>query len=180
MTPRRLRLPPAVAVLTLSVAIAACGASDESLNVEEGMPVELGDLQYNVRLSRFLNPEDVEDREYLVGQPAPEPDQLYLGVFVQILNKSKEDAQTIPSGWVITDTEHRSYHPLPSQSPYALRLGASVGPEDEVPALDSTPQVGPIEGSLVLFSIPDSATENRPLELTIPGEGGPATVELDA
>ena len=38
---------------------------------------------------------------------------------------------------------------------------------------------GPIQGSLVLFLIPDDASENRPLELVIPGDGGPATVELD-
>ena len=157
-----------------------CGASDEGLEVEEGVPVELGELQYTVLFSRFLNPDDVEDREYLLGQPAPTPDQLYLGVFVQILNKNKEESEAIPADWVVTDTEHNEYRPLPSESSYALRLGAAVGPEDQVPALDSTPNVGPIAGSLVLFSIPDSATENRPLELTIPGEGGPATVELDA
>jgi hypothetical protein len=175
-----LRLLAAGAAFVVCLAIAACGAEDESLEVEEGVPVELGELQYTVLFSRFLNPEDVEDREYLVGQPAPTPEQLYLGVFVQVLNKSKEDSQTIPPAWIVTDTEHNEYRPLPSESPYALRLGASVGAEDQVPALDSTPDVGPIAGSLLLFLIPDSATDSRPLELTIPGQGGPATVELDA
>ena len=32
---------------------------------------------------------------------------------------------------------------------------------------------------MVLFSITDEATEERPLELEIPGEDGPAKVELD-
>jgi hypothetical protein len=32
---------------------------------------------------------------------------------------------------------------------------------------------------MVLFSIPDSATEVRPVRLIIPGEGGPAEIELD-
>ena len=86
---------------------------------------------------------------------------------------------TVPSGWTITDTDHNNYYPLPSRSPYALRLGSPIGPEDQAPALDSTPQVGPIEGSMVLFSIPDSATEVRPVTLIIPGQGGPAEVELD-
>lgn len=180
MTARRLFcLLPALAVLALSVVLAACDSSENKQQIHEGVPVELGELEYNVVFSRFLNPNDVEDSEYLVGQPAPAPDQLYLGVFVQILNKNKDSAEAIPSGWVITDTEDNSYYPLSSESPYALHFATPIGPEDQVPAVDSTAQVGPIAGSLVLFSIPDSATEDRPLELTIPGEGGPAKVELD-
>ena len=178
-TRRLLRLLPALAVLALSAALVACNTSEDKRALSEGQPVQLGDLQYNIVFSRFLNPNDIEDHEYLVGQPAPKPDQLYLGVFVQILNKNKNSPVTVPSGWTITDTEHNNYYPLPSRSPYALRLGAPIGPQDQAPALDSTPQVGPIEGSMVLFSIPDSATEVRPIRLIIPGEGGPAEIELD-
>ena len=168
------------ALLALSPALVACGASNDETDVSEGIPVELGDLQYNVLFSRYLNPNDVEDREYLLGQPPPGPEQLYLGVFVQIVNKNKDAPEQIPSGWVVNDTEDKTYSPLPSESPYALSLDTPVGAEDQVPALDSTPQVGPISGSMVLFAIPDSATDNRPLELTIPGPEGTATVRLDA
>ena len=180
MKTRRLLRPfAALAVLVLTAALVACNTSEDKANLSEGQPVQLGDLQYNIVFSRFLNPNDVEDHEYLVGQPAAKPDQLYLGVFVQILNKNKTSPVTVPSGWTITDTEHNNYYPLPSRSPYALRLGAPIGPQDQAPALDSTPQVGPIEGSMVLFSLPDSATEVRPIRLIIPGEGGPAEIELD-
>jgi hypothetical protein len=168
-----------LAVLALSAALTACNTSEDKHNLREGEPVQLGDLQYNVVFSRFLNPYDIEDKGYLVGQPLPKPHQLYLAIFVQILNKNKNSPVTIPSGWTITDTVHNNYYPLPSKSPYALRLGAPIGPEEQAPALDSTPQVGPIEGSLVLFSIPDSATTDRPLRLIIPGTGGPAEVNLD-
>ena len=179
MRARRIfRLLPALAVLAIVAALAGCGTK-QGTSVAEGQPVQLGDLQYNVEFSRFLNPDDVEDHEYLIGQPPAGPDQLYLGIFVQILNKNKDSAENIPSGWTITDTTHQNYYPLPSKSPYALVLGAPVGPEDQVPALDSTPQVGPIEGSLVLFSIPTAANENRPLTLQIPGQGGPAEITLD-
>jgi hypothetical protein len=181
MTARRiLCLLPALAVLALSIGLTACDTSENKQELEEGVPVELGDLQYNVIFSRFLNPDDVEDKEYLVGQPAPQPDQLYLGVFVQILNKSQDSAETIPSGWVVNDTDRNTYAPLASESPYALHFAEPIEPEDQVPALGSTAQAGPIDGSMVLFAIPDSATANRPLELTIPGEGGPAIYKLDA
>jgi len=60
-----------------------------------------------------------------------------------------------------------------------MHLGDSVGPEDDVPAADSTAQVGPIQGSLVLFKMPDENKENRPVQLVINGEDGPATVDID-
>ena len=145
----------------------------------EGEPVELGPLQWNVIFSRFLNPSDEEDQAYLVGQRQPPADATYLAVFVQILNKDKEGPQRLPSTLTILDTEHQSYESLPSDSLYALQLGGRVAAEDQVPALDSSPQVGPIKGSMVLFLIPDKAAEDRPLELVIPGEDGPATVDLD-
>ena len=179
MSARRLsRLLPALAVLALAAGLAGCGAS-EGTSVSEGQPVLLGSLQYNVLFSRFLNPDDVEDHDYLLGQPAAGPDQLYLGVFVQIINKDKQASLTIPSDWTVVDTQHNTYNPLPSKSPYALPLGGRIGPEDQAPALDSTPQVGPIEGSMVLFSIPTAATQDRPLELVIPGTDGPAQIQLD-
>jgi len=181
MTARRLlRTSPALAGMALALVLSACGASnDAKTGLALGEPVQLGDLQYTVLFSRFLNPYDVEDKGYLVGQPLPKPDELYLGVFVQVANKSKTQRVPVPAGWSITDTEHNSYSPLPSRSPYALPLGRSIGTEDQAPALDSIPQVGPIQGSMVLFVIPDAATENRPLQLNIPGPGGPAEVELD-
>jgi hypothetical protein len=181
MTARRiLFLLAALSVLALSVGLTACDTSENKQELEEGVPVELGELQYNVIFSRFLNPNDVEDKDYLLGQPAPKADQLYLGVFVQILNKSHDSNETIPSGWVITDTEKNTYLPLTSDSPYALHFADPIGPEEQIPALGSTAQAGPIDGSMVLFAIPDTATDNRPLELTIPGEGGPAKYILDA
>jgi hypothetical protein len=175
---RTFRLLPALAVLAIVAALAGCGTK-QGTSAAEGQPVQLGDLQYNVEFSRFLNPDDIEDHEYLIGQPPAGPDQLYLGIFVQILNKNKDSAVNVPSGWTITDTTDQNYYPLPSKSPYALDLGAPIGPEDQAPALDSTAQVGPIEGSMVLFSIPTAANENRPLTLQIPGQGGPAEITLD-
>jgi hypothetical protein len=178
MTARRfLCLLPVLAVFALSAALAACGSSSKN-DLVEGEPVQLGQLQYNVLFSRFLNPNDVEDKEYLVDQPAPKPDQFYLGVFMEVLNKSDTSA-ALPAGMTIVDTEHNRYSPLASRSPYALHLGGRLGPQDQAPALDSPAQVGPIGGSMVLFVLPNAATENRPLELIIPAQGGPAKVKLD-
>jgi hypothetical protein len=180
---RRRILLPLFAALILglaTLAVSACGSSsDEKTGLIEGEAVTLGDLQYNVVFSRFLNPQDVEDREYLVGQPPPPADAAYFGAFVQIINKSKEDPVPIPREFKIVDTEGEAFTSIPSTSSYALPLGDSIGPEDLAPALDSSPEVGPIEASMVLFQIPDAASENRPLQFVIPGIDGPATIDLD-
>jgi hypothetical protein len=181
MTARRrlLRLLPAMAApILVSLTLVACGEEEDKTELIEGEPVELGHLEYNVLFSRFLNPNDIEDRDYLLDQPAPKPDELYLGVFMQVANLGDDPAQ-IPETMTVVDILRDSYSPIESESPYALHLGDTLGPDDEAPAIDSTAEAGPIEGSMVLFSIPDDATENRPLKLVIPGEGGPAEVELD-
>jgi hypothetical protein len=171
----------AALLLTLSVlSLTACGSSsDEKTGLMEGEPVELGQLQWNVLFSRFLNHNDTEAREYLVGQPPPPPGYYYLGIFVQIINKDHDNTETLPDSLTVVDTQHHVYHAIDSSSIYALKLGSTVPPEDQVPAMDSTPQVGPINGSMILFKIPDPAAELRPLQLVIPGEDGPATVDLD-
>ncbi len=183
MTDRRRLLLPLLAALILglvTLTISACGSSeDEKTDLMEGEPVTLGDLQYNVVFSRFLNPHDVEDRQYLVGQPPPPADAAYFGVFVQVINKSHEDPLVIPEVFKIVDTDDQAFTSLASDSLYALPLDASIGPEDIAPALDSAPQVGPIDASMVLFLIPDAAAENRPLKFVIPGIDGPATIDLD-
>jgi len=168
-----------VALAAAALALGACGYSSEGeTEVVEGEPVELGELQYNVTFSRFLNPDDNEDSEYLVGQPPAPPGSAYFGIFFEVQNESKE-TQTLADGFTITDADKQTFEAIPSESPYALPLGGEVEPEEQVPVLDSTPQQGPIEGSLVLFELSASASENRPLILEIPGPGGPAEVTLD-
>jgi hypothetical protein len=156
----------------------ACGYSSDSVDVVEGEPVELGELHYNVIFSRFLNPNDNEDSAYLVGQPQAPPGSSYFGVFFEIHNES-DSPQKLPDSLTITDTEDQEFEALPSESLYALPFGGEVEGDEQVPVLDSTPQQGSIEGSLAVFLLPESASENRPLTLEIPGSGGPAKVTLD-
>jgi hypothetical protein len=180
--PRRRRLAPlllaAFVLCALTVGFSACGSSSDSKEVSEGEPVKLGDLQYNVVFSRFLNPNDSEDSAYLVGQPPPPDGSDYFGVFFQVQN-DESTPQPLPQSLTIADATHREYEAIASESLYAFPLGGEVEPEEQVPVLDSTPQQGPIEGSLVLFQLPAEASDNRPLTLSIPGPEGPAEVTLD-
>jgi hypothetical protein len=177
---RRLLLPllAALALAALALAVSACGYSSDSKDVKEGEPVKLGDVQYNVVFSRFLNPSDNEDSAFLVGQPEAAPETTYFGVFFEVQNESDE-AQSLPDSFTIEDAFGTSYEAVPTESLYAFPLGGEVEAEEQIPVLDSTAQQGSIEGSLVLFSLPDSASENRPLTLEIEGPEGPAQVALD-
>ena len=179
---RRTRLvPPLLAALllaALALSISACGYSSDSKEVVEGEVVELGDLKYQVIFSRFLNPNDNEDAAYLVGQRAPKKGSNYFGVFLEVQNKS-EETQTLADSATITDAGEETFDAIPSESLYAFPFGGKVESQEPIPAPDSTPQQGPIEGSLVLFELPATASESRPLTLHIPGPDGAAEVKLD-
>jgi hypothetical protein len=181
MPRRRLFVAPllaAFALVVLALALSACGYESDSKDVVEGEPVELGELTYNVIFSRFLNPSDNEDSAYLVGQPPTPEGSAYFGVFFEVQNES-EEPQTLANSFTIADADDQTFESIPSESLYALPFGGEVESQEQIPILDSTPQEGPIEGSLVLFELPASASENRPLTLTIPGPEGPAEVTLD-
>lgn len=173
-------------------ALAACGGSDSSAEGEhggehgeelvvEGEPFMVGPLRYNVLFTRPLNRFDVEDRDYLIGQPPPDPDQLYIGVFVEIQNTDEEKGHRIPESFEILDTEGQRFENIESESLYRLKTGTVLGPGDQDPAIDSTPQVGPIKAAMLLYLVSQDTLELRPIEMEIPGEeeGEVVRVELD-
>jgi hypothetical protein len=178
---RRFLLPllAALALAVLSLGVAACGYSSNSKNVAEGEAVHLGELQYNVVFSRYLNPNDNEDAAYLVGQPAPPNGSTYFGVFLRVNNESNE-SQPLPSTMTISDANEKHYNVIPSKSLFAFPFGGEVESQEQIPVDDSPAQQGAIEGSLTLFLLSEEASSNRPLTLHIPGAAGEvANVTLD-
>lgn len=168
----------ALAFATLALAVSACGYENKSKDVVEGEVVKLGDLKYQVIFSRFLNLNDNEDSAYLVGQPPPQKGSSYFGVFLEVQNKS-EETQKLADSFTIEDAGNQTFDAIPTESLYAFPFGNEIEAQEPIPAPDSTPQQGPIEGSLVLFELPSEASENRPLTLFIDGPEGPAEITLD-
>ena len=185
---KSIRVLLAVLLLAFSgLALAACGSDDSAEGaggeeeievVIEGEPIELEPFEYNVLFTRPLNRFDVEDREYLKDQPAPKPGETYIGVFIKVKNVD-DVAHEVPESFEIVDTAGGRYESIPSDSIYALPLGAELEPGDQLPEIDSTPQVGPIQASLLLYLVPDEVLELRPIELELEGEEERAAVELD-
>src|SRR3954449_8149491 len=82
-----------LAVLSLCAVVAAgCGnkVENRTLGATEGLYLDLDELKYQVQISRYLNPNDVEDRTYLSGLPAgttqPGGDETWFAVFMRVSN----------------------------------------------------------------------------------------------
>jgi hypothetical protein len=175
--PIRISIAVAALLVPLSIIASGCGA-DKPTDVEEGEGLDLGGLVYNVAITRFLNPFNIEDKEYLVGQEPPPRGFDYLGVFLRITNNTDGD---LPSAhtYQIYDTTHRVYRPLESKSPFALEIGATVPVDESLPIEDSTAATGPTESSMLLYLIPEDAPDSRPLNMEIQSVLGDGTVKLD-
>jgi hypothetical protein len=180
--PRRTRLAlpllAALALAALVLGLSACGYSSDSKDVAEGEVVKVGELKYQVVFSRYLNPNDNEDAAYLAGQPPLPKGVNYFGVFLEVQNKSEETQTLPPAPFTIRDVEGRRYESLPSESLYAFPFEAEVESQEPIPPPDSTPQQGPIEGAVVIFSLPESVSANRPLTLEIPGSEPKETAKV--
>ena len=161
--------------------VAGCGGEEESHEGEEGVPIEIGELEFNIQLSRFLNPTDTQDSEYLAGQRVPPPaGESYLSVSMTVENKS-DDPVRLPTvaQMSVVDTTGAAFEALPSDTDFAVPLGSEIPGDGEVPAPGSAAHSGPTQGAIALFLVDQEVPENRPLELEIEHEGETATVTLD-
>jgi hypothetical protein len=168
-------------VLALAVlGVAGCGYSPSNEG-EEGEPIQLGNLEINVQLTRFLNPADHEDKNYLVGQTVPPPaGQVYLGVFMTIKNHGDTATKLpAPGQMTVTDTTGAGYQALPSTTPFAVPLGTTLAGHGQIPVPDSPADSGPTQGAIVLFLMDQGVSENRPLKLEIEHGGDTGDITLD-
>ena len=178
-----------LATVALSVGAVACGAEEETETLEdgeevpavvEGEPLELGDLLFNVTLTRFLNPEDVEDAQYLRDLEPPPPDTDYLAVFMRVENEGDEDRRLPgPTEVRVVDTTETEYRPVTVDPFFGLDLGGLIEAGDEAPEPDTAAASGPTKGAALIFLVNQDVSANRPLELILLAEGEEGLIELD-
>ena len=179
MSPRFSRfLLLALAFACLPLLVAGCGAEEPELDVPEGEPLELGGLEFDVQITRFLNPDSPEDSAYLEGAPPLVDDQQYLGVFMEIKNEGDEET-VVPYPLKVVDTNGETFIQDDIDNDFTLEPGTPVPPDGQVPEVQTAAANGPIEGSLVLFPLDETANEDRPLKLEVPGPEGAGEIELD-
>ena len=99
------------AALAAIVVLPACGAEEEKIEGAEGEFISVGGADYQVQLTRLLNPQQRPDDAYVRGQADLPPDEFYLGVFLTIENDSDEP-YTPPRDMKVIDTQDNEYLPL--------------------------------------------------------------------
>jgi hypothetical protein len=157
-----------------------CG-SNAGKEADEGVPIKLGDLQFNVSETRFLNPSQPDDKAYLAGQQVPlPPSKAYLGVFLTIHNEG-DHAVPLPTytETSVVDTTGAAYPAIPSQTPFAAPLGTQLAGGGDIPVPGTAAANGPTQGGLVIFLMDQGVTENRPLKLEIQYQGETGEITLD-
>ena len=181
MRPGRKGAPAVAFVLALAlVGVAGCG-NDLGKEADEGVPIQLGQLKITVQETRFLNPAQPDDKDYLVGQQLPTPpSKAYLGVFLTMHN-SGDSAVRVPAvdQLSVTDTTGVAYPAVPSSTPFAAPLGTTLAGHSDIPAPGTPAANGPTQGALVLFLMNQGVTENRPLKLEIDYAGETGEITLD-
>jgi len=166
----------------VAVAASGCGKSAgtaQSQSAEtEGLYLDVNGLKYQIEMSRYINPDDVEDREYLVGLPEgseePAADETWFGVWVRVENTSEEETLPAANRWEIHDTQENVYRPIPidpETNPFVYEP-VDVPPKTVLPLTTSAAGQGPIQGSLLLFKLTIDSLQNRPLELKFSNGGG--------
>jgi hypothetical protein len=173
-----LALAFALAIAVLGVA--GCG-NDLGKEADEGVPIQLGNLNFNVQETRFLNSSQPDDKEYLAGQQLPTPaGKSYLGVFLTIKNEGN-DAVRVPTDaqMSIVDTTGADYQSIPSHTDFAAPLGSTLASGGEIPGAGTAAANGPTQGAIVLFLLDEGVSENRPLKLEIDTQGETGEITLD-
>ena len=166
---------PLLAAAAASLALSACGNKHEEIHEAEteGIYVNVGELKYQVQISRQLNPEAIsEDKTFMTGLSEADAEfaegEIPFAVFVRIENETDKPV-TPASSFSITDTDGNHYTPLKqsADNPFAY-LGEPVGANSFAPDPDSVPtQVGSLGGLELLFKLKRESLNNRPLELHI-------------
>ena len=123
---RKLRWLPAALVavaLLATLALAACG-EEEKREGAEGEFITVGEVDYQVQLTRLLNPEQRPDDAFVRGQAVLPADEAFLGVFLRIENDGDEPYQP-PRDMKVIDTQGNEYLPLDTgQSGFGLDFGS--------------------------------------------------------
>ena len=182
------RMPRLILMLlclaAMAAGLSACGTKDEEQGVDEpareGLALEFEGVEYNVFITRQLNPRIPPDDAYVEEGTEAEAGETLYGVFLQACNNSDEAHETVEE-FKIVDNQGNEFEPeeLPEENKFAYHPRELL-PDECIPEIGGVAQLGPTAGSMLLFRLPLENTEYRPLELEVMGEGEEhITFELD-
>jgi hypothetical protein len=171
-------------LLALTTVLAGCANKIETRTVgeTEGLYIDVGELKYQVQVSRVINPDDIEDRLYLTGLPdgtlPPKANEAWFGVWMRVQNTTSKKTLQTAEEFQIVDTQEHEFEPVELEgNPFAYAPEA-LGPNTVLPNSESPAGQGPIQGSLLLFKLTTEALQNRPLEFKIQSPALPDDVGI--
>jgi len=164
----------AVALVVVSLGASGCGnkanqGDQVGVAASEALYVNLSGLKYQVQVSRQINPRDAEDADYFQNispaQSVLPPRSVWFGVFLRVEN---EFDRAIPSArqFTVQDTRGNEFEPVKTKNVFAYRP-ETIPPKGYIPDPMRLQAYAGSQGSLLLFQIPLSSLDNRPLELAI-------------
>jgi hypothetical protein len=178
----------AAGVAVCALALGACGSSGNLTYADNLGPgyVKVGQLYYQVQISRELNQFSDEDSGYLDGlsksQHVLPVGDMWFGVFLQAYNTTSH-TQTPARDYYITDTLGDRFTPLVNPNPNVYTYQpAPIPPKGQLPSLTSDAYAGWTQGEVLLFKFPFTTYSSRPLILHIVNPADPAEqsrIELD-
>jgi hypothetical protein len=176
-------------ILAAALVVGGCGNKLETRTEgqTEGIYIDVGELKYQVQISRILNPADVEDRYYLTQLPQgtlpPKPNERWFGVWLRVENTNSDKSLPTAKSFEIRDTQGNVFQPYnQSQNVFAYLPVDKLGPNAVIPNSETPAGSGPIQGSLLLFKLTTDTLQNRPLEFRIISPTDPnniGVVDLD-
>jgi hypothetical protein len=185
----RKRLVMLIGGAICAAAVSACGAGEHANYADNSGPgyVQVGQLNYQVQVSRELNPwDDNEDKWYLEGftsaeRSLPVADE-FLGVSLQVYNWTNRRAVST-GDFFITDTLGDRFTPMtnPDPNPYTY-VPLSIPPGGQMPNISSVAFDSWTQGQFLIFKVPYADLVNRPFVLHIVNPAPPSQqsrIELD-
>jgi len=183
------RIATVLGAAAAAVAISACGSGEHATYADNLGPgyVQVGALNYQVQLSRELNPWDTqEDKWYLQGfskaqLTLPTSDEFF-GVSLQVFNWSHA-AATPTDRFYISDTLGDRFVPMANPNPNVYTyVPQSIPAGGQYPAITSDAYSTWSGGAFLIFKIPYADLPNRPFVLHIVSGTDPSRqsqIELD-
>ena len=187
MSARLRRFVPLLCAIPFALGVAGCGRENVPPSTEnDGVYVTAGPITYQLQISRELNQYATEDSQYVKGLPSGDAnigtsDEWY-GVFLWAKNQTKSP-QVTSDHFDIVDTLGNHYYPVAlntTLNPYAW-TAQTLAPGAVEPGPNTVASFGPTQGGLLLFKLPQTIYDNRPLTLEIRGPSGRVwgTISLD-
>jgi hypothetical protein len=173
-------------LLALTTVLAGCAEKIEVRTVgeTEGLYIDVGELKYQVQVSRIINPGDLEDRNYLRGLPPgtlpPKADEAWFGVWLRVQNTTSDKTFETAQDFEIVDTQEKTFEPIDFgfQDNVFAYSARPLGPNAILPNSEEPAGAGPVQGSLLLFKLTNDTLQNRPLEFKIKSPTDPDDVGI--